>query len=211
MTRVLASTPIRSGALRLAAIVMALAAMAACGVQDDSQPRALPAEDVPFDLLAPAETVPEADEGEGVTSTVWFVDNEGQLARARRSLDPPVTVEAILQALLDGVTDPEADNGLRSNISSGTELLSVRGPDDGLVTVNLSGEFLTVSRELQRLALAQVVFTATGLPNVDRVLFQFDGEPAEVPGAGEELTSAPLRRSDFTQFDPTVTSTTVTP
>jgi spore germination protein GerM len=197
--------------MRRPALVLFLLLVAACGVQDDRSPRVLPEEDVPFDLLAPATSVAGNDTGDGVGSTVWFVDNAGLLARARRNISPPVTVDAVLEALLDGVTDPEANNGLRSNITSGTELLSVRGPDDGLVTVNLSGDFLTVSRELQRLALAQVVFTVTGLPDVDRVLFQFDGEPAEVPGAGEELTSAPLRRADFAQFDPSATTTTVRP
>jgi hypothetical protein len=56
------------------------------------------------------------------------------------------------------------------------------------------------------------VFTATGLPNVDRLLFKFDGVgPAEVPGAGDELTSAPLTRADFAQFDPMATTTTIIP
>jgi spore germination protein GerM len=142
---------------------------------------------------------------------VWFVDNNGLLATSRRPLVSPITPESILDELLKGVTDAEANNGLRSNITSGTKLRSVKGPENGLVTVNLSGEFLTVSRELQRLALAQVVFTVTGLPNVDRVLFEFDGKPVEVPGRGRELTKNPLTRADFAQFDPTATTTTIRP
>lgn len=198
----------RRGALVL---VLVLALLAACGIQDDRNPRPLPGEDVPFDLLAPETSVTSPDAGEGPNRVVWFVDNAGLLARGSRPLETPVTVESILAALLQGVTDAEADNGLRSNITSGTRLLGVAGPDDGLVTIDLSGEFLTVSREQQRLALAQVVFTATGLPDVDRVLFKFDGTPAEVPGVGDELTSSPLTRADFAQFDPTATTTTITP
>lgn len=185
--------------------------VAACGVQDDAAPRPLAAQDVPFDLLAPATSVPNAQDAAGVPRTVWFVDNNGLLATSRRPLESPVTPESILNALLKGVTDAEANSGLRSNITSGTKLLSVKGPEDGVVTVDLSGEFLTVSRELQRLALAQVVFTVTGLTNVDRVLFEFDGKPAEVPGRGQELTADPLRRADFAQFDPTATTTTIQP
>lgn len=196
---------------RIAALVL-VALLAACGVQDDSSPRALGQDDVPFDLLAPATSVAPAGTGEGAGGTVWFVDNEGQLARGgRREMDPPVTVERILTALLEGVTEAEANAGLRSNIVGDTRLLGVEGPDDGLVIVDLSGEFLTVSRQLQRLALAQVVFTATGLPNVDRVLFEFDGKRAEVPGADDQLTSDPLTRADFAQFDPTATTTTIRP
>lgn len=198
--------------MRRAAIALALLLVAACGVQDDSGPRALAPEDVPFGLLDPATSVANPENAEGTTRAVWFVDNDGQLARGDRRIEPPVTVEDIVRALLDGVSDAEAANGLRSNIASGTQLLGVDGPTAGLVTIDLSGEILTVSRELQRLAIAQVVFTATGLPNVDRVLFEFDGiGPAEVPGAGDELTSEPLRRRDFSQFDPRTTTTTNVP
>lgn len=198
--------------MRRVAIALALVLVAACGVQDDSGPRALAPEDVPFGLLDPATSVANPENAEGTSRAVWFVDNDGLLARGDRRLESPVTVADIVRALLEGVSDAEAANGLRSNIASGTELLGADGPKEGLVTIDLSGEILTVSRESQRLAIAQVVFTATGLPSVDRVLFKFDGTgPAEVPGAGDELTSEPLRRRDFSQFDPTATTTTIVP
>jgi len=187
--------------------------VAACGVQEDREPRALAEDEVPFGLLAPATSIAEPSPGDaaGVQSTIWFVDNAGLLARSRRTIRPPVEVADIVRALLEPVTEAEAAAGLRSTIPPGTQLLGVEGPTDGLVTLDLSGEFLTVSGQLQRLALAQVVFTVTGLANVDRVLFQFDGQPAEVPGRGDELTSAPLTRVDFEQFDPRMTSTTIQP
>jgi hypothetical protein len=195
---------------RVAAVALLLALIAGCGVRADDRPQQLDAKDVPFDLLAPATNVPEAN-GEGVGRAVWFVDNNGLLARGERPIKGTVTVEAILKALLNGVTDAEANNGLRSNITAGTKLRGIRGPSQGLVTVDLSGEILTVSREQQRLALAQVVFTVTGLPNVDRVLFEIDGKPTKVPGRGDELTDQPLTRADFAQFDPTATTTTIRP
>lgn len=198
---------------RTFAIVAVLLVLGACGVQSDSGPHPLASADVPFDLLAPATSVGAAQAGEDdVTGTVWLVDNDGLLARgSRRPVEPPVTVEKIVTALLQPVTDAEANAGLKSNIFSGTRLLGIDGPTDGLVTLDLSGEFLTVSRELQRLALAQVTFTVTGLPNVDRVLFKFDGNPAEVPGRGDELTAEPLTRADFEQFDPAAVTTTIKP
>jgi spore germination protein GerM len=201
----------RRSALVVTLVAVTALVLAACGVQDDRSPRELAAEDVPFDLLAPSTSVAASLPQSGVDTTIWFVDNDGQLSLARRSLPPPVEVGAVLEALLEGVTEAEANNGLRSNITSDTELRDVTGPDDGLVTVDLSSNFLTVSREQQRLALAQIVFTATSLPNVDRVLFRFDGEQAEVPGAGDELTSEPLTRDDFSVFDPNVTTTTLEP
>lgn len=192
------------------AVALALV-VGACGVQSDDHPRTVAREDVPFDLLASGTTTVPAQDDQGVGRTVWFVDNSGFLARGQRQLSMPVTPHDILAALLQGVTDAEQKNGLRSNIPSGTKLLSVDGPTDDLVTVNLSGEILAVSREQQRLALAQVVYTVTGLPNVDRVLFEFDGKPTQVPGRGDELTADPLTRDDFVQFDASATTTTVTP
>jgi hypothetical protein len=194
----------------LAAVALA-AIVGACGVQSDDHPRTVANEDVPFDLLASGTTAVPAQDDRGVGRTVWFVGNNGFLARGQRQLSMPVTPHDILGALLQGVTDAEQKNGLRSNIPSGTKLLGVDGPTDDLVTVNLSGEILTVSREQQRLALAQVVYTVTGLPSVDRVLFEFDGKPTQVPGRGDELTADPLTRDDFVQFDAAATTTTVRP
>ncbi|HYD10790.1 MAG TPA: GerMN domain-containing protein, partial [Acidimicrobiales bacterium] len=199
---------------RAAALLVAVVAvLGACGVQEDRVPRPLAEDEVPFGLLAPDTSVvePAPGSGVGVQSTIWFVDNDGLLARSRRTIQEPVDVADVVRALLEPVTEAEAAAGLRSNIPQGTQLLGIDGPTDGLVTLDLSDQFLTVTGSLQRLALAQMVFTVTGLANVDRVLFEFDGQAAEVPGAGDELTSEPLTRADFSQFDPLVTTTTVTP
>ena len=194
--------------------VTALAAvLAACGVQEDRVPRPMAEEEVPFALLAPATSIaePSPGDGDGVRSTIWFVDNDGLLARSRRMIEEPVNVADVVRALLEPVTEAEAAAGLRSNIPPGTELLGIDGPTEGLVTLDLSDEFLTITGQLQRLAVAQVVFTVTGLANVDRVLFEFDGRPAELPGRGDELTDRPLSRSDFSQFDPLAPTTTIAP
>jgi spore germination protein GerM len=201
----------RSHVRRLIGVVALVGVLGACGVQGDDHPRKVASQDVPFDLLASGTQSAPAQADQGVGRTLWFVDNSGFLARGQRQLAMPVTPSDILTALLQGVTDAEANNGLRSNIPSGTKLLGVDGPSEDLVTVNLSGEILTVSREQQRLALAQVVYTVTGLPNVDRVLFEFDGKPTQVPGRGDELTADPLTRDDFIQFDASATTTTVSP
>ena len=52
-------------------------------------------------------------------------------------------------------------------------------------------------------------------PSLDGVLQQWaeltDKRLALEPGAGDELTAAPLTRRDFAQFDPTATTTTIRP
>ena len=72
--------------------------------------------------------------------------------------------------------------------------------DVPLIDVN---ESLTgVDGEEQMLALAQLVFTLTGLPGVNGVSFARDGRPVEVPTADGELKRGPLRRQDFAAVAP---------
>ena len=108
----------------------------------------------------------------------------------------PATVARAIQALLRGPTGDEAGD-LSTAITSDTKLLHVDGPVDGLVTIDLSSELLDITGRQQILALAQVVFTVTSLPNVDRVLFEIDGERREVPNGDGTLTSSPLGRLSY--------------
>jgi len=73
----------------------------------------------------------------------------------------------------------------------------VTAPKDGLVTIDLSHQLLDITGRQQILALAQVVFTATSLPDVDRVLFKIDGKRREVPNGEGTLTSSPLGRLSY--------------
>jgi spore germination protein GerM len=52
------------------------------------------------------------------------------------------------------------------------------------------------------IALAEIVFTATGRPGVGQVSFSLDGRPVEVPRADGSLTSEPLARTDFRELAP---------
>ena len=179
-----------------------VAALTACGVPSDGEPREISANDVPFRLLgpdaaAPATSIPQSDDTSRVT--VYFVTTEGQLAAARRTVPARATPGRALGALLDGVLENEAGR-LSSAITAGTRVLGIDGPDDGLVTIDLSSDLLDVTGSQQVLAIAQVVFTATALPNVERVLFEFDGEPREVPTGEGKLTAVPLGRSDYRQL-----------
>ena len=182
--------------------MLAAGLLAACGVPSDGAPREISAEDVPFQLLgpdaaAPATSIPQSDDTSRVT--VYFVTTEGQLSAARRTVPSPATPEHALRALLDGVLENEA-GALSSAITAGTRLLGIDGPDAGLVTIDLSSDILDVTGSQQVLAIAQVVFTATALPSVERVLFEFDGEPREVPTGEGLLTAVPLGRSDYREL-----------
>jgi spore germination protein GerM len=201
----------------LGVVLMAVATLATsgCGIQQDDQARTLPSDKVPFGLLATSTTTtttaPERPEAETVPTFIYLVDNEtGQLVEVRRSVPAPPSVRDALQELLAGPTEEELSRGLRSNIASTTELLGIIGPDQGVVTIDLS-DLTGTAGQGQRLALAQIVFTVTAAPQVDRVLFRFQGEPSEVPNGAGESTGEPLGRVDFATFDPAATTTAPPP
>lgn len=206
--------PPAGGPTRAVVVALALATLVsgACGIQHDEQARTLPSDKVPFGLLATSTTsttVPP--EVPAVATSVYLVDNEtGQLVEVPRFVSAPPSVRTALQELLEGPTERELDQGLRSNIASATELLGIIGPENGVVTIDLS-DLTGPTGEGQRLALAQIVYTVTARPQVDRVLFRFQGELKEVPNAAGESTGEPLSRDDFAPFDPAATTTSAPP
>jgi spore germination protein GerM len=177
---------------------LAVVGLAACGVPKDETPRQIDAQNVPFDLLAPTTTTsPAAMPAEAPTRavTVFFAQADGRLAPVEREVEAPATLRKALLALLTGPRSQET--AMSTAITSETRLLHVRGPVDGLVTIDLSEEMLDVTGRQQILALAQVVYTATAYPDVTRVLFQFEGSAREVPNGDGTLTSTPLGRLSY--------------
>ncbi len=199
---------------RALATVALAAVLTGCGVQRDDAPRALSPQGVPFDLLGPTTSMPprtSRSPAEETRASVYLVDRQGLLLEVGRTVPSPPDASRAVAALLEGVTEAEADVGVRSAITTGTDLLGITGPDDGLVTIDLSGELTNIAGQGQRLALAQVVFTATAARDVNRVLFRFDGEARQVPDDSGALTDRPLTRRDFARFDPNVPTATTTP
>ena len=180
----------------IAAVVVA-ALLAACGVSNDSGPRALERDGVPFDLLTPANTA-------GSTSTVVAVTTEvpiylvgpERLAVVRRLVEPPPSLFRAIESLLAGPSADEAAAGLRSAISNQTRVLSVR-VQSGVASIDLSGDFASIGGQELILAVAQLVFTATATQGVLGVRLSLDGEPVEIPRRDGTLTKDPLGPADY--------------
>ena len=185
---------------RLGVVLVLLVGLVACGVPGDSDPRAIEAENVPFGLLAPTAEATTTTQPSAFTATdrvtIYLADADGKLQSVRRQVTAPSSVAKAIESLLGGPTEEEADR-LSTAITSETKLLGVQGPDDGLVILDLSRQLLDITGRQQILALAQVVWTATALPSVDRVLFEFEGEQAEVQNGNGTLTSSPLGRLSY--------------
>jgi hypothetical protein len=183
----------------LLAILVALA-LAACGVPTDDEPRALPAERVPFGLLGPSTEGPSDVPGAATRRSIYLVQ-ENQLVEVKKEVPAPGAAFDTIGVLLAGPSDEDVEEGLTSRIPSGTTVQDVTDSGDGVATINLT-ENLSSAGEGVRLAFAQLVYTATEVPGIDRVLFQIDGTPLDVPNDEGESTAEPLGRTDFAQFRP---------
>ena len=187
--------------MRRLLLALVVVVVAACGVPTDDSPRALPAERVPFGLLeADAAGAPTGVPGAATRRSIYLV-RENRLVETTQEVPAPGTAIDTLRELLMGPGAEDVEEGLTTFIPSGTVVLDVSPPVEGVATINLSGD-LSAAGEGLRLAFAQIVYTATGVPGVDRVLFQIDGTPRDVPDDQGETTAEPLGRSDFAQFRP---------
>jgi spore germination protein GerM len=189
----------RSLALGLAGVAL----VAGCGVRGDGAPRALSPEVVPEELLAPSTSAAAPDQPEtGAVVTVYLVDNRERLRPVQRTLDSQVLITASLRSLLQGATDEEAAEGLRSEVPTGTEVNGIDRLDEDVITIDLSEEFAETTAEGELLAQAQIVYTVSEMPNVRGVLFLVDGRPREGADDQAKLTSSPLTVADFEDFAP---------
>ncbi|HEX7167842.1 MAG TPA: GerMN domain-containing protein [Acidimicrobiales bacterium] len=195
-------------AWRLAAALPLVAALiagvAACGVQEDDRPRGLAADEVPYGLLddAPANvsTSTTAPAVQRVNVAVYFLVGDRLEPVPRTVADPP-TVARTLNALLEGPTEEEAVSGLRTAINPSTEISASRASPD-VVIVDLSSAFTDVPTQEQRIALAQLVFTATGIAGINGVRFTLAGAPVGVPLPDGTVTSEPVGRDAFPNLVP---------
>ena len=183
-----------AAALSLGAASLALAA---CGVPTDRRPVDLARADVPYGLIEPATTSTTALGPKAPVALIQvFLVSGNRLVPVGRTIPSPATLQGAIGSLLAGPTAKDAGAGLRSAINEQTALLGAR-LDKGRAVIDLSQEFANVGGPSQILAVAQLVFTATGLPDVGSVSFELDDHPVAVPAADGTLEQAPVTRADF--------------
>ncbi len=190
----------RTAGLALLACVLAVVP-AGCGVPDSGEPTPIPASDVPYGLAAPTPTEP----GDTSTGTmlsaagIYLVTPEDVLVLRGRELPDGGTdaqVQALLGQLAGGPSQQELADELSTALPPGIEL-EVTEVADGVATVDLAGLVDAPTGEESRLAVAQLVLTATSVPGVTALRLTREGEPVDAPLPGGELTSAPLTAAAF--------------
>lgn len=140
------------------------------------------------------------------TVRVYFVRDEkvGVGGRVLTGADAGAPASAAVRALLAGPTAEEREFGLGTAVPTGVTLngITVR---DGLATVDLSKGFASGGGSLSmQLRAAQVVFTLTQFPTIDRVAFELEGTRIAALG-GEGVKVGPsVTRADFEGVAPAI-------
>ncbi len=184
--------------MRRGSVLVALLVLAGCGSTDESSP----ASKTSGPATTEAPTTAAAQETRELL--VYFVRGE-KMGVVRRTVGETEGVgAAAVRALLAGPSDVERDAGFSTSVPDGTELLglSIAG---GLATVDLSGSFDDGGGTLSMTSrIAQVVYTLTQFPTVERVAFRLDGEPVEAIGGEGVIVDPPVSRTGFEDVTPVI-------
>jgi germination protein M len=169
----------------------------------DAPPTAAPATGTPGPGATPRPSVTPS----GATAVRIYLFSGETLVPIVRPIERTRAVgRAALEELLAGPTGAERDGPMRlgSAIPGGTLLLGL-DIADGLATVDLSREFESGGGSASMFGrLAQVVYTLTQFPTVDRVAFRLDGRPVTVFSGEGIVLDGPSTREDYTSFLPPV-------
>jgi hypothetical protein len=184
-----------------AALVAVLLALAGCGVPTGGPPTAVPDSEVPYGLLSQSPPPPAAGSdapGVGEPGVYLLQGTDRVVARVRQLPDRPV--EEQLQLLLDdlaaGPAGEEEAEGLTTALAPDVDL-TLASLTGGTATVDAVGAAdVPIGRET-RVAVAQVVLTATSLPGVSSVRLLVDGAPVAAPLPSGRLTDEPLTAADY--------------
>jgi len=192
-------------------VLVVVAALGACGLSTNDEPETIK-DNVPPDLLDTEAATPDNPTGESTeteTVEVWFLTTDAsgdtRVVKRPRQVPRPATQIQVLETL---ITEPptgfERAGGITTDIPEDvtvTDTPRLRS-DDGVLIVNLSDAFYDLQGETARNAFAQVVFTATELPNVTSVQFERDGEVFNAVDGEGQSSREPLGRRSFAKLAP---------
>jgi len=145
------------------------------------------------------------------TVSVYFLREERRgekVGAAHRRIDAPSgdhAAEAAMRELTEGPTDAEGDAGLTSDVPTETQVLGVELDEtEKLARVDLSAAFASDGADVEVTRLAQVVFTLTQFPNVERVAIAVEGKPLSLRDADGNSINGPAARTDYEHLTPLI-------
>jgi hypothetical protein len=150
----------------------------------------------------PPNTDPPVQPADQAFVELFFVSDDLTARAVLRAVDQPEVASNAIRALIEGPTAAENSEGLSSSIPADTLFLGL-SISDGLATIDLSREFEAGGGTTNILSrLAQVVYTLTGFPTIDEVLFHLDGEPVDVFSGEGVILEDPVDRDDYATILP---------
>jgi spore germination protein GerM len=177
----------------VAMTLIALAAFAGCSIQPEASPNDLPEERA--NVFGEPDT---GDEAAGTNRIYLLAPPDVEAPQRLRSVqrDVPPAAESVLESLFAGPNADERDAQLDTAIPADVELLDAR-PVGQVLTVDLNDVFDDLTPDGLRLAVAQIVSTATDIDGVRSVQLRIDGEERVWPLGNGELTDRPLTQYDY--------------
>ena len=138
------------------------------------------------------------------TSVSVFLIRGETVGPARRPGTAQSPASSAVQALLDGPGAADRAAGLSTAIPVGTRLLGLNIAE-GTATVDLSGDFGRGGGSLSmQERVAQVVYTLTQFPSVQRVVFHVDGKAVTALGGEGLVLTRPQTRADWESMTPAI-------
>lgn len=211
---------------RLVALLVGLVVVvAACGIPSDDKPREISQDAIPTPSKGLAGTTTSLSPPDiSNRETIYLVGTGEPAASGSERLeamvvdvptptDPSQIPQVTLQRLINLKPEELGQSGLVNALPADTQIISATLGADGVLDLDLSG-LGNVESALQRLAVAQIVFTLTGLTTaqVHSVRFSIDGQPAAVPiEEGTSGAGQPVSRDDYPRLRDQVESTAPTP
>jgi hypothetical protein len=145
------------------------------------------------------------------TYSVYFLREERRGPRvgaAHREIAAPSgdhPAEETMRRLIEGPTTIESDAGLVTDIPDETEVLGVEFDETAnLATVDLSAAFAPTGEVVAVTRLAQVVYTLTQFPDVERVAITIEGTPLALRDADGNPLVGPATRADYDHLTPLI-------
>ena len=171
----------------------ALLAVTGCAIQPDASPTDLPTERA--DVFGEPDT---GDEAAGTNRIYLLAPTDADSPQRLRSVqrDVPTSAAAVVASLFAGPNSEEREAQLDTAIPPDVELLGVRQTGTR-ITIDLNDAFDELTPDGLRLAVAQIVATASDIAGVTSVQLRIDGEAQVWPIGNGELTDRPLTVYDY--------------
>lgn len=177
-------------------IFAAAIAVSACGITNDAAPRDIPVQQRSALIDAPVQA-PATSTG---TDRIFLLapqlpDQPSRLRATPRDVGP--SIEARLNSLFGPLSVAETQARLLTAIPEGLHLHSATLQTNGTLTLDVTDEILSLSSGALIESVAQIVFTALEVRNVQRVQLLVNGTSQQWPGGDGSLRTTALSAFDF--------------